>query len=226
MTLDDLWLASTWPFVRAALPAAPSAVLEIGCGRHGGFVPALLDDGYDAIGVDPAAPDGAPYHQVTFEEFDVGRRFDAAVASTSLHHVDDVDRVVERMTDGLVPEGIVIVVEWAWERFDEPTAQWCFERLAPIGDEDHPSWLHRHRDGWMASDEPWDRYFADWVTGHGLHPAHAIVSALDTRFERRHLTEGPYFFSELEHTTAEQEQSAIDAGRIRATGLRYVGARR
>ena len=141
MTLDDARLASTWPFVRATLPAAPGAVLEIGCGRHGGFVPALLDDGYDAVGVDPAAPDASPYQQITFEEFTVPRRFDAVVASTSLRHVDDVDRVVERMTDVLAPEGIVIVVEWAWEHFDEPTAQWCFERLAPIGDEDHPTWL-------------------------------------------------------------------------------------
>ena len=40
------------------------------------------------------------------------------------------------------------------------------------------------------------------------------------------LTEGPYFFSDLEHTSADDEQTAIDAGRIRATGLRYIGVRR
>ena len=223
MTPDDPWLASTWPFVRAALPAAPCAVLDIGCGRQGGFVPALLDAGYDAVGVDPAAPDGPHYHQVTFEDLDVTRRFEAVVASTSLHHVDNLDRVVERITEVLVPDGIVVVVEWAWERFDEPTARWCFERLAPIGNEDRPAWLHRHRDGWMASNESWDTYFADWISEHGLHPAHEIVRALDTRFDRRHLTEGPYFFADLDHTSAEEEQTAIDAGHIRATGLRYVG---
>jgi SAM-dependent methyltransferase len=222
---DDLWLAATWPFVRSALPAPPAAVLDIGCGRLGGFVPALIDDGYQAVGVDPAAPDGRHYHQVTFEEFDVTRRFDAVVASTSLHHVDNVDCVIERIAGVLAPDGIVIVVEWAWEHFDLPTARWCFERLAPANDDDHPTWLQRHRDGWMTSDESWDRYFADWVSAHGLHPANA-VRALDTRFDRRHLTEGPYFFSDLDHTRAEDEQAAIDAGLIRATGLRYVGARR
>jgi SAM-dependent methyltransferase len=226
VTPDDPWLAETWPFVRSALPAAPGAVLDLGCGRLGGFVRALLDDGYDAVGVDPAAPDEPHYHQVTFEEFDVTRPFEAVVASTSLHHVDNVERVVERIAEVLAPDGIVIVVEWAWERFDLPTARWCFERLAAINDKDHPTWLHRHRDGWMTSDESWDRYFADWVSAHGLHPANAIVRALDTRFDRRHLTEGPYFFPDLDHTRAEDEQAAIDAGLIRATGLRYIGTRR
>jgi SAM-dependent methyltransferase len=226
VTSDDPWLAATWPFVRAALPAAPCAVLDIGCGPQGGFVPALLDNGYEAVGVDPIAPDALHYQQVVFEELDVARRIDAVVASTSLHHVDDLDDVIERIADVLAPGGIVIVVEWAWELFDEATAQWCFARLASIGDADHPTWLHRHRDGWIASGRSWDAYFADWVADHGLHPARAIVGGLDERFARRRLTEGPYFFSELEHTPAEDEQSAIDAGLNRATGLRYVGAHR
>jgi SAM-dependent methyltransferase len=188
-------------------------------------VPALLDDGYHAIGVDPAAPDGPDYRKVTFEEFDKPSGFDAVVASTSFHHVEDLDRVIERVADVLVPGGTVIVVEWAWERFDEATACWCFERLASLPVDDHPSWLQRHRDGWIESGKSWDNYFRDWVTEHGLHPAQAIVSALDARIKRRRLIEGPYFFSDLEHTTDGDEQSAIDSGLIRATGLRYVGVR-
>jgi hypothetical protein len=31
----------------------------------------------------------------------------------------------------LVPGGVLVVVEWAWERFDEATARWCFARLTP-----------------------------------------------------------------------------------------------
>ena len=226
MTPDDPWLAETWPFVRSSLPALPGAVLDSAAvGAAASCLPS------PTTGTRPSAsilfaPDEPHYHQVAFEEFDVTRPFDAVVASTSLHHVDNVDRVVERIADVLAPDGIVIVVEWAWERFDLPTARWCFDRLAPIHDEDHPTWLHRHRDGWTTSDESWDRYFADWVSAHGLHAAQAIMRSLDTRFDRRQLIEGPYFFSDLDHIRAEEEQAAIDAGLIRATGLRYVGTRR
>ena len=53
ITLDDPWLAAVWPFVRDQLAPGSATVLEIGCGTLGGFVPVLLDGGYDAVGVDP-----------------------------------------------------------------------------------------------------------------------------------------------------------------------------
>ena len=43
-------------------------------------------------------------------------------------------------------------------------------------------------------------------------------------FERRYLARGPYFFPDLAGTSEEDEQAAIDAGRIRATRIDYVGA--
>jgi hypothetical protein len=64
MTPDDWWLAAVWPFVGGQLPSAPATVLEVGCGPLGGVVPALLDGGYDAVGVDPEAPEGSDYQQV------------------------------------------------------------------------------------------------------------------------------------------------------------------
>jgi len=67
MTPDDRWLAAVWPFVQDQLPPAPAAVLEIGCGTLGGFVPALGDAGYRAVGVDPDAPEGPDYRRVEFE---------------------------------------------------------------------------------------------------------------------------------------------------------------
>ena len=49
------------PVVRARLPEAPARVVELGCGPLGGLVPGLRAAGYDAVGVDPAAPDGDEY---------------------------------------------------------------------------------------------------------------------------------------------------------------------
>jgi len=58
VTPDERWLAAAWPFVSDQLPPAPAGVLEVGCGPLGGFVPALLGGGYEAVGVDPEAPEG------------------------------------------------------------------------------------------------------------------------------------------------------------------------
>jgi hypothetical protein len=55
---------------------------------------------------------------------------ECVMACTSLHHVADLDDVLDRVGAVLVPGGAVVVVEWAWERFDEATARWCFARLA------------------------------------------------------------------------------------------------
>jgi SAM-dependent methyltransferase len=129
MTSDERWLAANWPFVRTHLPAAPARVFEIGCGPLGGFVPMLESAGYQATGIDPEAPPGSSYRQVEFESYEAPGPVDAVVASASLHHVADLAVVLDQVNALLVPAGRVVIVEWAHERFDEPTARWCFARL-------------------------------------------------------------------------------------------------
>lgn len=226
MTPDQPWLAAVWPFVNAHLPASPATVLEIGCGSHGGFVPALLASGYSAIGVDPEAPEGPSYRRLQFEEYESRRPVDCVIACTSLHHVADLDRALEHVTASLVPGGALVVVEWAWELFDEATARWCFSRLALPAPEAEPGWVHRHRDNWATSDRPWDAYFRAWAAEERMHPGDQIMRGLDVRFERQLCTYGPYFFADLADTTEADEQSAIDTNQIRATGIRYVCRRR
>src|SRR4029450_4065574 len=131
MTPDDRWLAAVWPFTQEQLPPAPATVLEVGCGPLGGFVPALRDDGYLALGVDPEAPEGSDYQRIEVEGYDPPWPVDCVVASLSLHHVAKLDVALDRLRDLLVPAGVLVVLEWAWERFDETTARWCFARLAP-----------------------------------------------------------------------------------------------
>jgi SAM-dependent methyltransferase len=225
MTPDDPWLGAVWPFVREQLPPAPATVLEVGCGAEGGFVPALLDDGYDAVGVDPEAPEGLAYRRVEFERHQPPQPVECAVASLSLHHVADLGEILDRLRVVLVPGGVLVVLEWAWERFDEATARWCFDRLAPTAPGAEPSWLRKHQERWAASGRPWDRYLRGWVEETGLHPGETIMRGLDARFARRLYAEGPFFFAELAGTGEAEEQAAIDAGRIRAGGLRYAARR-
>jgi len=147
------------------------------------------------------------------------------LASTSLHHVADLDEVLDRLKALLVPGGVLVVVEWAWERFDEPTARWCFARLASPASGAEPGWLHRHQERWTASGQPWDSYCRAWAKEEGLHPGEAILRGLDVRFTRRFYAEGPYFFADLAGTSEAEEQGAIDAGQIQAGGIRYAATR-
>jgi len=87
MTPGERWLDTLWPLIRARLPAAPARVVEVGCGSLGGFVPMLRADGYDAVGIDPQAPDDAHYQPIEFERAELPHQIDAVIASTSLHHV-------------------------------------------------------------------------------------------------------------------------------------------
>jgi rhodanese-related sulfurtransferase len=218
---DECWLRATLPFVRAHLPPPPAHVVDVGCGHLGGFVPGLRALGYDALGIDPEAPDGAEFQRVAFEHAVVTEPADVVIACTSLHHVADLDGVVERIVSALKPGGVVVVVEWAWEWFDEETARWCFDRLGS-DDGGHDGWLRRHRGDWAASGQPWDAYIASWAEAERLHRGMDILRALERRFVPLLLATAPHFFPDLAGT-ADDEQSAIDTAQIRATSLRYVG---
>jgi SAM-dependent methyltransferase len=209
-----------WPVVRGWLPAPPARALEIGCGPHGGFVPKLNSSGYDAIGVDPEAPEGVEYRRSQFERADLQSDFDVVVASTSLHHVVDPAAVIGRMASVLADAGIVVVVEWAWEDFDEPTARWCFARLGP--DED-AGWLYRRRDDWLASGQEWEAYLRGWAEREGIHSSAALLRLLDRSFDSQHLSRRAYVFPDLAGTSEGDELAAIEAGEIRATRIDYVG---
>jgi hypothetical protein len=117
----------------------------------------------------------------------------------------------------------LVVVEWAWEAFDEPTARWCFARLGP--DED-AGWLHRRRDDWLASGQKWEAYLRGWAERERIHSFAVLLPLLDRSFDRLHLSPGAYLFPDLAGTSEADELAAIDAGEIGATRVDYVGRMR
>lgn len=220
MNPNQRWLTAMGRHLDRYLPGPPAAVVDLGCGPLGGFVPMLRARGYDAVGIDPQAPDGPEYIQAAFEEVRLPQRPQAVVASTSLHHVHDPGRVVNEIAAQLTPRGLMIVIEWDWEHFDEPTARWCFERLDPAAEE---GWLRRHRDRWLASGQPWDDQFRSWVEEERLHPPRTLIRALDHRFDRRFFGTGPYYFPHLGNMSEADEGAAIEEGTIRPGRIDYVG---
>ena len=219
---DRVWLAASWPFIRGQLPPPPARVIELGCGPLGGHVPALIQDGYDATGVDPEAPEGPSYVRATFEEYRPEGPADAVVASVSLHHVDDPGVALDHVAEVLRPDGVLVVAEWISEDFDEAAARWCFRHQ--LRDQAEPgAWLGGMCARWAVSGLGWDSFFRAWLDEHGLHSAAVIRRELDARFTVTHLSTGPYYFPDLLDADAAAEQAAIDAGQIRAGGLRYAG---
>ncbi len=184
----------------------------------------LHSAGYEATGVDPEAPQGPGYSRVEIERHDLPEPADAIVACTSLHHVADLGEVLDLVDAALVPGGLLVVVEWARERFDEATARWCFGRLPPPAGE--PGWLHQRRAEWRDSGRPWDAYFRSWAEAEGLHAGQDVLRELDARFEAETITYEPYFFPDLTGISEADEQAAIDVGQIQANRIQYMGRRR
>jgi SAM-dependent methyltransferase len=182
------------------LPPPPARVLEVGCG-NGKLALELAGDGYDVVAVDPKAPEGEIFRRTTIEELGDEGPFDAAFASLSLHHVDDLDVVMAKVHSLLRPGSPFVVREFAWDLVDEPTARWDYAR--------------RGREGGLA----------EWRAEHDdLHGFEALRSALTARFRERTFEFGPYL-AEFEPAAGDTDEEArlIEADEIRAVGFVYVG---
>lgn len=217
MSSDERWLSALWPMIERHLPPPPATIVELGCGRFGGFVPRLRQHGYEPLGIDPSAPDGEEYRRLQFEQSDLPPHLDGLIACTSLHHVADPTEVVVKMAGSMGPAGVAIIVEWDWESMDDATARWCFERAPNDG------WIQRRHEGWNASAQPWDSYLRTWASEHGIHSVHRLLGELDERFERVSCDRGPFFFADLDGTTEAEELEAIDSGAIQPGRIDYVG---
>jgi hypothetical protein len=184
-------------------------VLEVGCGTEGGVVALLADAGYDALGVDPAAPDGVRFRRERFQ--DVGGEWDAVVAGRVLHHVHPLDEGIAHLAS-LAP---VLVVDEFSRDLIEPQGQDWYEAqhrmlvaagAAPPGPPSLDEWGGRHAD---------------------LHSHVVLLDVLRTHYEERVLEWVPYFHRWLGGPSSEAlEASLVGAGAFPAIGYRWAGVRR
>jgi SAM-dependent methyltransferase len=181
-------------------------VLEIGCGA-GQLARAMEAAGYQVLAIDPDAPEGPIFRRTKLEQLYDAGPFDAAVASYSLHHIDDIAAAVDRIAGLLELHGILVIEEFGWDLFDRATAQWY---------------------GQQTAEPTLESVLAGWREEHdGLHGYAAMRRALDPRFAERFFERRPYLYRCLERDDLEQtERDAIARHEIRAVGFRYVGSRR
>jgi SAM-dependent methyltransferase len=191
-------------FVLSQLDRTPARVLEIGCG-DGQAALTLAANGHEVTAIDPVAPEGLIFERVTLEEFVPSAPFDAVVASRSLHHVPDLELAVDKIAQ-LAP--LLVIEEFAWDRFDERTADWYLAQL------DGPS-------------KSIQQCLRDWNEEHdGLHGYETLRTEFDRRFREQFFAWRPYLHR-YPGVRADQtsEQAMIDAGVVDALGFRYVGTR-
>ena len=128
-------------FVRAALPAPPARILEVGAGQ-GELAAALSGAGYEVVAIDPAGaadPHVRPVALLDLEEREGS--FDAAVAVLSLHHVEPLEPSLAHLGALVRPGGSLVVDEFDVELFDTDAAAWWCARRRELGQEapEHPA---------------------------------------------------------------------------------------
>jgi SAM-dependent methyltransferase len=187
----------------------PARVLEVGCGD--GELARVLDAaGYELVAIDPRAPEGRIFRQLTIEELADPGPFDLVIADRVLHHVDPLEPALDKLAR-LAP--LLVLGEFAWERIDAPTQAWyeaLHRRLVssghePKGPPDLDAWRANHQD---------------------LHRSDELLDAVARRYAQVELERGPYFYRWLRLPGVEaEERRALAAGEIRPIGVRYVGRR-
>jgi SAM-dependent methyltransferase len=226
----DTWQRRVEEFVLGQIGDSPTRVLEVGCG-DGELARTLARVGYSVTAIDPQAPEGPIFRRTRIEEFTDPAQFDHIVAILSLHHVEDLGMAVSNMAELLRAGGTLVVVEFAWDRIDEATAEWALERLPVASPKEKPSWLGRRCQEWARGGGRETRvraesYFAEWASEEGFHSSLLIRDELGRRFVERFFEWVPYLYPELREDVSESDESAaIEAGTINSTGFRYVGTR-
>jgi SAM-dependent methyltransferase len=195
-------------YVRANLPPPPSRLLEIGAG-DGALARALAEAGYDVLAIDPA-PRGAAVRPVSLHELDEPpASFAAALAVTSLHHVEPLGSSVGRLVELLEPGGVLVVDEFDVSAFDTRAADWWLRQRRALGAVERAS-------------------AQDLVAEHRahLHPVEQVIAALEPHLHVGAPLYGPYLYRwDLVESLRPHEEAAIGRGEIPAVGARLLARR-
>jgi SAM-dependent methyltransferase len=194
-------------------------VLDIGSGD--GSMVAALADRYDAVGVDPAAEPGDRIVVAPIEEYEA-EPFDVVFASTSLHHLADLDAASVALRRLTRAGTAVLVREFDCELMTgAPTLEWWFRQRRARALIDEPE-ADGHE---LPSDFDEFRARVIEMFDHHVHPWPAVAGMLAAAgVETVEHVPSPYLFRwDLGEEVRSLEEHLIAAGRLPAVGIRWTG---
>jgi SAM-dependent methyltransferase len=194
-------------FVRSALPAPPTRVLEIGAGK-GELALALATAGYEVTAVDPAAPPDS--HVQPRSLLEVQGSFDAAVSVVALHHVEPLEESCAHLATLIPAGGTLVIDEIDIDRYDERATGW---------------WLGQRR-ARGHHDESSPAQILDGLRHH-IHPLTRIHAALQPYFDFGESVRGAYLHRwSLSAELQPAEIELIAEGLLPGVGVRQIAVRR
>jgi SAM-dependent methyltransferase len=222
--LAALTYAELHRLIQSLVPGRGQAILDVGCGS--GFLSLeLARAGHRVTGIDPdpaaialarrthetdrpgVRRDSLEYQVAGIQEWEAGAgRYDLIVFCRSLHHVPDPAEALARAARWLRPEGQMVCVEFAYDRFDHRAAGWlCRTRrlcalagwvellerpgVPPVAADlnaDLDRATEATYDGWMR-----------WRRDHGLNVFEAMRGPLTRLFRQTHWSWHPYLYWEI-----------------------------
>src|SRR5262249_14789192 len=154
----------------------------------------------DVVAIDPE-PRGADVRPVALHELgEPPASFDAAVAVTSLHHVEPLEASLLHLAELLEPGAVLVVDEFDVGAFDERAAKWWLRQRRALG----------------ATELATAQEIVEEHRAH-LHPLERIVAALEPHFSVGTPLYGPYLYRwDLEESLRRAEEEAIAGAEIPA----------
>ena len=190
-------------------------ILEVGCGR-GYLSLELARRGHNVLGIDVneqairvayqtknTDPYGSGRGSLEYQVSDFAiwnntdGKFDLVIFNRVLHHIPQPTKVLEKVRNLLRPDGRVICVEYAYDRFDRRSAAWFYHIRRIL-----------EQAGWFKSDtkvsenleSSTDQINEEW-RAHGLHENlnrfEDMYDPLKSLFEEKHLSWEPYIFWDI-----------------------------
>lgn len=196
-------------WIRAQLPPAPVRVLEIGAG-DGALARSLRTSGYDVTAIDPKpeAPDVVPVALADFTG--AGEPFDAALAVVSLHHVEPLDRSVERLAAVMRSGSPLLVDEFDVAALDDRAASW---------------WLAQRLARGAAEPETPAELVATMRSK--IHSLDHLLRVLGRWFEVGERERVTYLYRwKLDESLRPAEEQLVAEGALPPTGVRFTALRR
>jgi SAM-dependent methyltransferase len=239
----DLPVDETVAFVLAHLSRPDMRILDVGCG-NGLVANHLQAHGHSIVAIDESPEKvqaanalGVAARVAAWPSFE-DAPFDAILFAASLHHIHPLAEAVEQAHRLLVPSGLVIVEDFAWDGIDRITAEWFYGIVRLLASCQAVS---MEGDRFVAELASSGGEFTCWQESHDheLHTITTMWSTLQTRFHELSETRVPYLYRYLcpvlpendigyriVSQVLELEGRLANLGTISLIGHRFIGRKR